>query len=154
MVGKVPFGEDGEDTSVTIPAPLIAVTVDLRNFDGSLRFINGKPLVSSTAAFVTPIMNLPMFQMALAAASFSPTITRSAPPCSLRPSATRPSDKRKRPTKSVPPILQRSCFKTRSFIRTATRPTAALSDLTPTIPRPVAPAVSDTLANPAHLRHE
>ena len=60
MVGRAPFkgGEDGKDRhdgdrhdgdgQVTrFSAPVVPVTVDLRNADGSPRFVNGQPLISS-----------------------------------------------------------------------------------------------------------
>ena len=51
MVGNPP--EQGGTT--TINAPIIPVTLDLRNFDGSPRFVNGKPLISYPDAFVQPV---------------------------------------------------------------------------------------------------
>jgi hypothetical protein len=70
MVGRAPFkgGEDdnghhGDDGPVTrFRAPLVPVTVDLRNADGSPRFVNGKRLVSSPAACVAPTLASPIFQ--------------------------------------------------------------------------------------------
>src|SRR6516225_2319624 len=44
-----------------INAPIVPVIVDLRNADGSPRFVNGQPLVSSPDAFITPILNSPVF---------------------------------------------------------------------------------------------
>ena len=69
MVGNRP--ELGGTT--TINAPIIPVTVDLRNFDGSPRFVNGHPLVSSPAAFVPLVLNSPVFQNASYSSSPVPT---------------------------------------------------------------------------------
>src|SRR5579863_2014794 len=51
MVGNRP--DQGGTT--TYNAPIIPVTVDLRNFDGTPRFVNGKPLISRPDAFVQPV---------------------------------------------------------------------------------------------------
>jgi hypothetical protein len=56
-----------------INAPIVPVTIDLRNFDGSPRFVNGQPLVSSPAAFVTPVVNSPVFSNATFSTSKVPT---------------------------------------------------------------------------------
>jgi len=75
MVGNSPFGEGGEDGhgSTTINAPLVPVTVDLRNFDGSPRFVNGHRLISSPAAFVHPVLSSPIFQNSRYDSSDRPT---------------------------------------------------------------------------------
>jgi hypothetical protein len=64
MVGNSPFGEGGEDGhgSVTINAPIVPVTLDLRDAGGKPRFINGKPLVYSPALYVQPVLDSPVFQ--------------------------------------------------------------------------------------------
>jgi len=49
------------------------VTLDLRNFDGSPRFVNGQPLISSPAAFVTPTVNSPVFSNSTFSSSSVPT---------------------------------------------------------------------------------
>jgi hypothetical protein len=77
MVGKSPFGggdggEDGHGSS-TINAPVVPVTMDLRNYDGSPRFINGKPLISSPSAFVQPVLDSPIFQKTHYDSSEDPT---------------------------------------------------------------------------------
>src|SRR5205085_3994255 len=56
-----------------INAPIVPVTVDLRNFDGSPRFVGGKPLVSSPAAFVQPVLDSPVFSSATYSSSPVPT---------------------------------------------------------------------------------
>jgi hypothetical protein len=48
--------------TTTFNAPIVPVTMDLRNFDGSPRFVNGQPLISSPAAFIQPTLNSPVFQ--------------------------------------------------------------------------------------------
>ena len=58
MVGTAPQ----HDGTTTFNAPIVPVTLDLRNSDGSPRFVNGKPLISSPAAFITPTLNSPIFQ--------------------------------------------------------------------------------------------
>lgn len=62
MVGKAPFGQDSSESTTIIPAPIVPVTMDLRNADGTPRFVNGKPLVSSPAAYVAPTFASPVFQ--------------------------------------------------------------------------------------------
>jgi hypothetical protein len=56
-----------------INAPIVPVIVDLRNEDGSPRFFNGQPLVSSPDAFVTPILNSPVFAFSNWSSSSVPT---------------------------------------------------------------------------------
>jgi hypothetical protein len=80
MVGRAPFkgGEDdndqGDDGPVThIRAPIVPVTVDLRNADGSPRFVNGQRLISSPAAYVAPTLASPIFQPTGYSSSFTPT---------------------------------------------------------------------------------
>jgi len=88
MVGRAPFkGGEGDnsrhdddnnryddDGPVTrIRAPVIPVTVDLRNADGSPRFVNGQRLISSPAAYVAPTLASPIFQPTGYTSSFIPT---------------------------------------------------------------------------------
>jgi hypothetical protein len=80
MVGRAPFkrGEDDDrhddDDPVTrFRAPVVPVTVDLRNADGSPRFVNGQPLISSPAAYVAPTLASPIFQPTGYSSSFIPT---------------------------------------------------------------------------------
>ncbi len=56
-----------------INAPIVPVTIDLRNFDGSPRFVNGKPLISSPEAFVQPVLDSPVFSNATWTSSLVPT---------------------------------------------------------------------------------
>jgi hypothetical protein len=44
-----------------INTPIVPVIVDLRNADGSPRFVNGQPLISYPDAFVMPVVNSPIF---------------------------------------------------------------------------------------------
>ena len=81
MVGRAPFkgGEDDndrhdDDGPVTrFRAPVVPVTVDLRNADGSPRFVNGQRLISSPAAYVAPTLASPIFQPTGYSSSFIPT---------------------------------------------------------------------------------
>jgi hypothetical protein len=65
MVGHAPFshgdGGDFEGETTTINAPLIPVNLDLRNADGSPRFVNGKRLFSDATQFVAPTLASPIF---------------------------------------------------------------------------------------------
>jgi hypothetical protein len=59
--------------TTTINAPIVPVIMDLRNFDGSPRFVGGHPLVSSPAGFVTPTLNSPVFSNSTYSTSQTPT---------------------------------------------------------------------------------
>jgi hypothetical protein len=48
--------------TTTIHAPVVAVSLDLRNFDGSPRFVNGHRLFSDATQFVQPVIQSPVFQ--------------------------------------------------------------------------------------------
>lgn len=65
MVGRTPFGtgeeEDGHGKTTTIGAPIVPVNLDLRNFDGSPRFVNGQRLYSDATQFVAPVLKSPVF---------------------------------------------------------------------------------------------
>jgi hypothetical protein len=70
MVGRAPFkrGENNnndrhaDDGPITrFRGPVVPVTVDLRNADGSPRFVNGQRLISSPAAYVAPTLASPIF---------------------------------------------------------------------------------------------
>src|ERR1700741_2236308 len=58
MVGTAPEHHG----TTTFNAPIVPVTLDLRNVDGSPRFVNGKPLISSPTQFVQPLLDSPIFQ--------------------------------------------------------------------------------------------
>jgi len=59
--------------TTTLNAPIIPVTLDLRNADGSPRFVNGQPLISRPDAFIAPVLNSPVFQNADYTSSPVPT---------------------------------------------------------------------------------
>ena len=79
MAGHSPFESgDGSDQDwsgkkTTIGAPVIAVNVDLRNADGSPRFVNGKRLFQSATQFVTPVLSSPVFSKTSYSSSDDPT---------------------------------------------------------------------------------
>jgi hypothetical protein len=56
-----------------INAPTVPVIMDLRNEDGTPRFVNGQPLVSSPDAFIAPILNSPVFAFSNWSSSSVPT---------------------------------------------------------------------------------
>jgi hypothetical protein len=57
MVGHSPRAGD----TTVIRAPIIPVTVDLRNADGTPRYVNGQRLISSPRRLVDPVVNSPLF---------------------------------------------------------------------------------------------
>ena len=59
--------------TTAINAPIIPVTLDLRDFDGSPRFVGGQPLISRADPFVTPVLNSPVFANANWETSGTPT---------------------------------------------------------------------------------
>jgi hypothetical protein len=69
MVGNRP--ELGGTTIIS--APIIPVDVDLRNFDGSPRFVGGQRLYSPAGPFVAPTVNSPIFQNTTYSSSPVPT---------------------------------------------------------------------------------
>ena len=69
MVGTAPQHHG----TTTFNAPIVPVTLDLRNFDGSPRFVNGQPLISSPTAFIQPTLNSPVFQNFTYSSSDVPT---------------------------------------------------------------------------------
>jgi hypothetical protein len=58
MVGNPP--ELGGATEIN--APIVPVSLDLRNADGTPRFVNGKRLIYDVTPFVAPTVNSPVFQ--------------------------------------------------------------------------------------------
>lgn len=62
MVGRQPFGEGDSDHTTRISAPVIPVIMDLRNFDGTPRFVNGQRLISNPTKYVQPVLQSPIFQ--------------------------------------------------------------------------------------------
>ena len=69
MVGNTP----NQGGTTTFNAPVVPVTLDLRNADGSPRFVNGKPLISHPDAFVQPVLNSPVFSNTSFSSSEVPT---------------------------------------------------------------------------------
>ena len=69
MVGTSP----NTDKTTTIHAPLIPVSLDLRNFDGSPRYVNGQRLYSDATQFVKPVLGSPLFKNAHFSSSEKPT---------------------------------------------------------------------------------
>jgi hypothetical protein len=73
MVGRPPFGRDSSEHTTRIDAPVVPVIVDLRNADGSPRFVGANPLVSDPTKFVQPVLNSPVFQDFRYSSSEKPT---------------------------------------------------------------------------------
>jgi hypothetical protein len=77
MVGHAPFGqgngEDWQGETTRIGAPIVPVSIDLRNFDGSPRFMNGHRLFSDATQFVTPVLQSPVFSKTFYSSSEDPT---------------------------------------------------------------------------------
>ena len=59
--------------TTTINAPLIAVNIDLRNADGSPRFVNGQRLFSSATPLINPALESPVFELAQYSSRAVPT---------------------------------------------------------------------------------
>jgi hypothetical protein len=73
MVGKAPFGQDSSEGTTWINAPVIPVNLDLRNFDGSPRFVGGQRLYSDATQFVAPVLSSPVFSKTFYTSSETPT---------------------------------------------------------------------------------
>jgi hypothetical protein len=73
MVGKAPFGQDNSEGTTWIDAPIIPVSLDLRNFDGSPRFVGGQRLYSDARQFVAPVLSSPVFSKTFYTSSETPT---------------------------------------------------------------------------------
>ena len=69
MVGTTP----GSNSTTVINAPIIPVSLDLRNADGSPRFVNGHRLFSDARQFVRPVLNSPVFSISRYSSSETPT---------------------------------------------------------------------------------
>jgi len=69
MVGTTP----DSNTTTVINAPIIPVSLDLRNFDGTPRFVNGQRLFSDATQYVRPVLNSPVFQNSRYSSSETPT---------------------------------------------------------------------------------
>jgi hypothetical protein len=68
-VGNPPW--QGGTTLINVA--IVPVIVDLRNDDGSPRFVNGQPLISSPETFVDPILKSPVFAYSNWSSSSVPT---------------------------------------------------------------------------------
>jgi hypothetical protein len=76
MVGQAPFGPDnpdGHDSTTWIKAPVVAVSMDLRNYDGSPRYVNGHRLYSDATQYVAPVLASPIFSKTQYDSSEDPT---------------------------------------------------------------------------------
>ena len=77
MVGNSPFGQGGEEDrgggTTSIGAPVVPVNIDLRNADGSPRFIGGKRLYMDATRYVEPVLDSPVFSNAFYSSSGRPT---------------------------------------------------------------------------------
>ena len=77
MVGNSPFGtgddSNGRGQSTHINAPVIAVNIDLRNYDGSPRYLNGVRLYLDATHLVAPVLSSPVFSPASYDSSEDPT---------------------------------------------------------------------------------
>ena len=86
MVGNAPFGkrdddrgkhdddhDKGEKGTTSIGAPVVPVNIDLRNADGTPRFVNGVRLFSDATKFVNLTLKSPVFSSAPFDSSRQPT---------------------------------------------------------------------------------
>ena len=80
MVGRSPQsrhqGEDDDEfegSTTKIGAPVIPVNLDLRNFDGSPRYVNGQRLYVDATQYVQPVLKSPVFSDATYSSSQVPT---------------------------------------------------------------------------------
>jgi hypothetical protein len=69
MVGNPPNNHG----TTNINAPIVPIIMDLRNFDGSPRFVNGKPLVYSAEQYVQKVVESPVFSNSTYTSSDTPT---------------------------------------------------------------------------------
>lgn len=69
MVGNPPQ----QPGTTTINAPIVPVSLDLRNADGSPRFVNGQRLFYDVTPFIQPTFNSPVFQNSTYTSSPVPT---------------------------------------------------------------------------------
>jgi hypothetical protein len=79
MIGRSPFksseggDDDGRERTTVIGSPIIPVSVDLRNADGSPRFVNGQRLFMDATQFVKPVLQSPIFSNSSYSSSNVPT---------------------------------------------------------------------------------
>lgn len=76
MVGNAPFGpgdSNGQESTTWVNAPVVAVSIDLRNADGSPRFVNGHRLFYDATQYIPPVLASPIYSKARFDSSDSPT---------------------------------------------------------------------------------
>jgi hypothetical protein len=83
MVGRSPFShgdddrnsrrDDDREGQTWIPAPIVPVTIDLRDAAGNPRLVNGHPLVATSEQFIDPVLKSPVFSFSSFTSSFRPT---------------------------------------------------------------------------------
>lgn len=77
MVGHSPLDkgerDDWENYTTKIGAPIIPVVIDLRNADGSPRYLNGVRLILDPSAYVQPLLKSPIFSKTFYDSSAEPT---------------------------------------------------------------------------------
>lgn len=77
MVGHAPFGQGNDDDwqgeTTRIGAPVVPVSLDLRNFDGTPRFVNGQRLYSDATQYVPYVLASPVFAKSSFDSSETPT---------------------------------------------------------------------------------
>lgn len=85
MVGNSPFtqgnqgqgnggqGNDPNGESAVIGAPVVPVNLDLRNADGTVRYVAGKRLYSDATQYVKPVLSSPVFSDSFYSSSDEPT---------------------------------------------------------------------------------
>ncbi len=78
MVGRPPIGPAASDHTTTINAPIVPVTIDLRNFDGSPRYCTNPDgsqvrMVLDGSKYLSAVLASPIFQNARYGSSDRPT---------------------------------------------------------------------------------
>jgi len=81
MVGNSPFArndkwgddDDWQGATTKIGAPIIPVNIDLRNADGSPRFVGGQRLYMDATQYVAPVLKSPAFAKTYYTSSEDPT---------------------------------------------------------------------------------
>jgi hypothetical protein len=77
MVGHAPFGQGNDDDwqgeTTRVGAPIVAVSLDLRDEHGNPRFVGGQRLFSDATKFVAPVLSSPVFSKTFYSSSQSPT---------------------------------------------------------------------------------
>ena len=79
MVGHSPLAKNDDSDqnwngqTTTIGAPVVAVNIDMRNADGTPRFVNGQRLFLSANNYVTPVLKSPVFSNTFYDSSEDPT---------------------------------------------------------------------------------